>query len=547
MTAETAHRPTPSSTARPVAGRAPASAVTATAVRQVRRGTAIVALLCGGMAATVVTQYRGLEGALGMESLSALAENPAIRTLFGPPVALDDPGGFTVWRTGTFLAVLAGTWAALTATRLTRGEEEAGRWDLLLAGRVTLRSLVMRTLAVVLCAAAVPGVAVGIAMVLSGAATPGAVVFASAIAGVGMTGAALGVLAAQLVPERRTASGLAVAVLLGGLLARMVGDGVDALAWLHWLTPFGLIGRAAPFAGNRVFPLVVLAGLAALFAVAATALATGRDVGSGPLRGRDRARTPSRLLRSLAGLAVHRTRRPVVTWGLGLAAYFLLIGLLATAMVDFLRDNPVFAQLAERAGVVELGSVEGYAASLFSLLAVPVGAFTAGRIAAVAHDEAGGRLALLFSLPVARARWAAVEAGTVAIGSVVLAAVAGLATWAGTAWVGAGLGLGAALWGALSVVPVALLCLGAALAALGWAPQAVLALGVLPAAGGFLLLVFADTFRWPEWVRGLSPFAHLASVPAEPINAAGALGILAVAAALALVGLVGYVRRDLHG
>jgi ABC-2 type transport system permease protein len=364
---------------------------------------------------------------------------------------------------------------------------------------------------------------------------------------VGLTRAALGVLAAQLVPERRTASGLGVTVLLGGLLARMVADGVDALAWLHWLTPFGLLGRAAPFAGNRLVPLVVLAGLAALFAVTAAALATGRDVGSGRLRGRDRGRTPSRLLGSLAGLAVHRTRRPTLAWGLGLAAYFLLIGLLATAMVDFLRDNPAFAELAERAGVVELGSVEGYVASLFALLAVPAGAFAAGRIAAAAHDEAGGRLALLFSLPVARTRWAAVEAGTVALGCVVLLAVAGLATWAGTAWVGAGLAVGDALWGALSVVPVALLCLGAALAALGWAPSAVLGLGVLPAAGGYLLLVFADSFRWPEWVRDLSPFAHLAAVPAEPMDVGGAVGMLAVAVLLAAVGLAGYARRDLRG
>ena len=81
------------------------------------------------------TQYRGPStGAIGVDSLSALAENPAIRTLFGPPVALDDAGRFTVWRTGTVLAVLVGTWAVLAATRLTRGEEEAGRWDLLLAG-----------------------------------------------------------------------------------------------------------------------------------------------------------------------------------------------------------------------------------------------------------------------------------------------------------------------------------------------------------------------------------------------------------------------------
>jgi ABC-2 type transport system permease protein len=123
---------------------------------------------------------------------------------------------------------------------------------------------------------------------------------------------------------------------------------------------------------------------------------------------------------------------------------------------------------------------------------------------------------------------------------------AGAAAWAGAAWVGAGLGLGQALAGALAVLPVGLLCLGAALAALGWAPSAVLAVGVTPAAGGYLLLVFADTFGWPQPIRWLSPFAHLAGVPAEPWNAPGAAGMIAVAALLAAAGCLRYARRDLR-
>lgn len=237
----------------------------------------------------------------------------------------------------------------------------------------------------------------------------------------------------------------------------------------------------------------------------------------------------------------------MITWGAGLAAYFLLIGLLARTMVDFLADNPLFARLAAQAGFVQLGSVEGYGSALFSLLAVPVGAFAAGRVAHAAADEQAGRLTPLLSLPVSRVRWAATEAVVVTVGTVVLAAVAGLATWAGTAWVGADLGVGAALAGALNAVPVALLCLGAALLALGWVPASVLAVGVLPAAGGYLLLVFADTFAWPEWVRAVSPFAHLASVPAESVDAGGAAGMLVVAFALASAGLAGYARRDLRG
>ena len=523
-------------------------AVTGAAVRLVRRGTTVMVLLAGGLPAFVAVEYRDtFAGAIGVDSLAGLAENPAIRTLFGRPVALDDPGGFTVWRTGTVLAVLVGTWAVLTATRLTRGEEEAGRWELLLSGRVHLRFLVANALAVVLLATAVAGAAVTAGLLLAGTEVIGALLFGALVGGTGMVGATLGAIAAQLLPERRAASGLGMAVLLAGLLVRMVADGLPALGWAQWLTPFGLITRAEPYAADRWSPLVVLGVAVAVLAPVAAALAGRRDVGAGLIGGREVHRSGTRLLCSLPAFAARRARRPLAGWGLGVGLYFLLIGTLASTMIEFLRDNPAFAQLASAAGFSRLASVQGYVAALFSLLAIPVGAFAASRLAAVAAEESAGRLTLLLSLPVARARWAATEAAATAGGCVVLAVVAGLTTWAGAVAVDAPLAVGEALAGALAVVPVALVCLGAALAALGWVPQAVLALGILPAAGGYLLLVFADSFRWPGWVRGLSPFAHLAAVPAEPMDLAGAVGMIAVALLLAAAGLARYNRRDLRG
>jgi ABC-2 type transport system permease protein len=287
-------------------------------------------------------------------------------------------------------------------------------------------------------------------------------------------------------------------------------------------------------------------GVVALVAVA-VGLAGGRDVGAGLLGGRDVHRAGTALLGSLPAFSARRLSRPLLGWGTGLALYFLLIGTLATTMLDFLRDNPAFAELASAAGFSRLASVEGYVSALFSLLAIPVGAFAASRLASVAADETGGRLSLLLSLPVGRARWAATEAAAAGVGCVLLAAAAGLTTWVGARAVGAPLGLGDSVGGAVSVVPIALLCLGAALAALGWVPQAVLAVGILPAAGGYLLLVLADSFRWPAWVGGVSPFDHLAAVPAEPLNAPGAVGMVVIALLLAVLGLVGYARRDLRG
>ena len=47
----------------------------------------------------------------------------------------------------------------------------------------------------------------------------------------------------------------------------------------------------------------------------------------------------------------------------------------------------------------------------------------------------------------------------------------------------------------------------------------------LPAVGGFLLQVLAESLRWPAWVLQLSPYAHLHAVPYESVNWAGTAGM----------------------
>ena len=52
-------------------------------------------------------------------------------------------------------------------------------------------------------------------------------------------------------------------------------------------------------------------------------------------------------------------------------------------------------KLAAQAGLVQLGSVEGYVSAIFSLVAVPLGAFAASRIAHSAADEHAARMQAL--------------------------------------------------------------------------------------------------------------------------------------------------------
>jgi ABC-2 type transport system permease protein len=526
----------------------PARAVTRLALRQIRLGTVVVTVLTAGMSLMVAATYESTVGSGdGPVSLASLAGNPAIRTLFGDPVALDDTGGFAVWRTGTFVAVLLGAWGLLAATRTTRGEEDAGRWDLLLAGRLPMSRVVRRQLGVLAGSMAAAGAAIAGALIVVGTDPRGALVHGTGMVLVGTFFVGMAGTAAQVFPTRASATGVSVAVLGATLLLRMVADGVPMLHPLRWVSPFGLLEETGPYHVDRVLPLLLLAVAAAGWLIAAPVLATGRDVRGGWLAAPAGREPRPGLLGSVAGFAVRRTLRPLAGWSIGIGAYYLLIGLIAVSMIGFLADNPEFADAAGEAGFAGLGTIEGYVATLFALLAMPVGGFVAVRLAAAADDETDRRHVLLYAGPITRRDIVAAEAVAAAGGAAVLTIVAGLAAWAGTAVTGAGLSLGAALAGTLNVLPLLALCLGTSILALGFAPRAVALFGAVPAVGGFLLLVIGQSVGAPGWVLNLSPYAHLAPVPTAAPDWAGALGMLVLAAAFGLLGLRGYQRRDLRG
>jgi ABC-2 type transport system permease protein len=525
---------------------APRRAVRRLTIRQVRRGALIVGMICAGMSAIVATQYQTtFQGTIDQSGLRALAENPAIRILFGPPVALDDVGGFTVWRTGTPVLLLTSVWILLTTTHITRGEEEAGRLDLLLAGRLRMVDVVARCLSTVAACAVLISVAVGASLVAVGTDATGAIVYAAAILGVALTFATAGVLAAQVVPTRSAAVGLTLGVLGASLLLRMLADGVSALAWSAWATPFGLTARAAPYADNRIAALLVLACPPFVLAAAALVTAWNRDVGSGLVAMTTRRPPRTRLLGSIVRFAVRRCIRSTIGWAIGIATYFLLLGSLIASILEFFERNRRFGELAAAAGISGLDSANGFAAALFSLLAIPTGLYAATRLAAMVTDEKARRWTPLFAVPVSRPRLVGTEIAVTASGVIVLHVTAALAISAGAAITGARLTIGAATAGALNTAPIAWLSVGAASLAVGWLPSAVGAIGALPVVGGFLLKVITQGSHAPAWVVNLSPFAHVPAVPNVPPDWMTISVLTAIGFILMTVGIAGYSRRDL--
>ena len=114
----------------------PELAVARLAAREIRNGLITLVAAAVIMIVAVIASFSATDVATS-GSFGTLLENPAVRALYGMPFDVTNAGGFTVWRVGTFLCVFAGLWALMATTRVLRGEEEAGRWDLLLTAPVT--------------------------------------------------------------------------------------------------------------------------------------------------------------------------------------------------------------------------------------------------------------------------------------------------------------------------------------------------------------------------------------------------------------------------
>jgi ABC-2 type transport system permease protein len=523
----------------------PGRAVSRLAVRQLRLGATVVALVCGGTSALAASQYKPINDLLDQSGLRALTENPAIRILSGPPVGLDNPGGFAVWRTGPGLSVLACLWILLAAISITRGEEDSRRWDLLLGGRLRIADVVVRYLAALVGSATLIGLAVAAGLLAAGTEPTGAIIHAVGITCVALTFATTALLAAQVMPTRFGATVLAAAALGVSMMLRMIADGSHQLAWVAWTTPFGLTARSSPYADNRVLPLIVLGAFPIALAAAAFLAARHRDLGDGIVAAPDSRRPRTRLLQSIGRFALRRTARTTLWWATGIAAYFFLVGTTLAWLLELFQTNRRFAELAAAAGLGGHNLANVIAASLFSMLTVPTGLYAAMRVAAMVSDERAGRSTLIFAQPISRVRLLSTEVVVTVGGVVALHCVAAFAVWSGAEITGAPLHLSDSLAGALNSVPAALLAAGAAAVGVGWLPSAAAAIGALPVLSGFLVNMVLQATKAPGWVVNLSPWAHLAAVPDTPPDWPATTMFLLIGAILAGLGVYGYVQRDL--
>ena len=475
------------------------------------------------------------------QTAAATAHNAAAIAFNGAAQGLNSVGGQVAFQFGAGGMVLVALMSIFMTGRLTRGEEEAGRLEV-------VRSLPVgphaNTLAAGLTVSAMNlavGVLAAAVLIAQGLPAAGSIVLGASFTLVGLVFGGVALLMAQVTENTRVVYGAAGAVLGAAYVLRAVGDISDGT--LSWFSPIGVAQKARPFADERWWPLLLLVAATVLLVVAAAALAGRRDLGAGLLAARPGPPAAAPSLGHPLGLAYRLQRGALLGWGVGVLVIGIAYGWIGPTVDSFIGGNKALAELLAGAGGGSLTDL--YFASSFRLIALLATGFAIQSALRVRSEETSMHADLVLATPVSRWRFATSHLAIAFAGSVVLLAVAGLATGLTYGLAGGGMGSVPRLFGAALVyAPAMWIMVGLAIALDGLAPRWVGASWLILAAcliAGFL----GPVMGLPGWVQDLSPFERVPQLPAAPLTILPLLVISAVAAILTLVGLAGLRRRDI--
>jgi ABC-2 type transport system permease protein len=527
-------------------------AVFAAALRRSGRAGFLWGLVFGVMiAATAATYPKAFPTEASRQALQLVMQgNTGFAAVFGEIHRIDTVAGYLVYKTMFTMVILAAIWGLLVATRVLRGEEDTGRWELFVSGRTTRGGATMQTaaaLGVALVLMWIPTALLAVAGGSSASVGIGAsasLFFATAVVSAAAMAMAIGMLASQLSANRHDANLVGAAALAAAYLIRMVADSDPALVGLRWASPLGWIEELQPLTASRPLGFVPITLFVVVLAGVSIALATRRDLGASVLGSRDTPPARTVLLGGQAGLTIRLTRVSVIAWLVALAATGLVFGLVAQAAGSALKGSPTLEEVIRRLGGQAAGAAS-YLGFVFIVAAGLVAIAVAGQIAAVRNEEAAGRLDNLLVRPVSRSSWLgtrlAVGAGLVLLSGVVV----GLAAFVGASSQHAGIGVGDMVQAGLNVAPPALLVLGVGGLVFGLWPRGAIGVVYGLVVWSFLAEVFASLTESADWLRDTSPLAHMAPAPAATPDWTSASVMIGLGAAAAAVGVIAFRRRDL--
>lgn len=524
-------------------------------MRRNRKGTIGIALAFGLFTAVNAIGFNAAyETEAAREQLAqSLGSNAGLMILLGKPVHIDTVTGFTDWRVLGTVTLIGSVWAFMRATKLFRGEEDAGRFELFLAGQTTARRAASAILgALIINAVMLFGVVavlvVGVTRSLeSSFSITGSLSYSLVIATIIALFWAVGALASQIMSTKGRAASLSAVVFGVFFLLRSMADSAMSLEWLQYLTPLGWLQKVHPLTQNNVVWFLPVFACIFLIAGVTIYLAGKRDMGGSLISGKETAKARLRLLSRPLGIGFRLTRATTIGWLIGISSVALLLGSLAKSAGDAIGASGAAEQVVSRLSAsAQVSGVLTYLGIAFFMAMLLIMMFVASSVSALRNEEAEGYLDNLLVRPVSRASWAWGRVFLTVAGIVLAAQLVGIAAWLGTASQQAGVAYGDLFRASINAIAPGLFLLGTGVLVWGFAPRytAIVTYGIV--AWSFVVQMIGSILNLSPWILDLSLLHHIALAPATDPNWSSVVSLALLGVMGCAAGIWRFKNRDLQ-
>jgi ABC-2 type transport system permease protein len=468
----------------------------------------------------------------------AATAGDALVVINGRVEGIDSLGGVIADEFGFLAAFLLPLLGISLVAQATRSEEEAGRLETVLAGRVARHVPVLAGL--IVAAAAILVTAIGFAIGLTAFGVPAtrSVLYAASLGALALVFAGLAALLAQVTLHSRGVYTWGLLILAVAYVLRGAGDAMKT--WITWLSPLGWAEKAAPFGDMRWWTLLIPLLVGGLLAALAVILARRRDLGSALIRGGAGPASASRWLRSPLGLAVSIHRPAFLGWLAGNVILAGLMGALAKQFIDAVLGNPA---MAEALGVSSGQPADAMIALTQLYIAVIATAYAVQAVGSLRGEETAGRLEARLSGTLSRTWWLVAHAFVISLGLVAMVLVSSVVLATGTAWsMGSAADFGRIIAAGVAYLPAELLVGGLALALFGVWPTGLPAAWAATAFVAFIAFL-GPGLNLPKWLLDLSPTTHIGNPPLGTVDGTSLAVLGGIAAVLGIAAAIGFRHR----
>lgn len=478
-----------------------------------------------------------------------IGSNPGLEAFLGKAHDLNTVAGFTAWRGLGLIMLVGAIMAILTSTKNFRGEEESGRWEILLSSETTPRLAVLETFTGLGTGLLITFMVTAVIVVLTGQAKnvnfsfSDSLFFSIALMCSSLLFFSVGALTSQLFAFRRTAAAWAAGIFGVMFLIRAVANSVTGAEWIGWFSPLHWIDQLQPLTDPQPLWLVPIFALTLILMITSIFLAGRRDLATSIIKDKDSSKPHKTLLGSTLLASLRLQADSILGWWVGIGFFGIIFGSIAPSATNITSSSTFAKTISNLTGTNN--GIKTFIGLIFAITSLFVMLIAASQISAIREQEAKGFWDNFLVQPLSRIRLI-LERTLISVISLIAAGlIVGISAWLGIKLQNATIGFGDMIVAGLNLIAPAILIFALGVFSLGLVPRLTNLITYGFIAWSFLVELIGTVIKGNHWLLDTSLLHHIPAVPAVDFKWQPTSIMLAISLGLILAGLLRFAKRDL--